>query len=64
MKILAESIVTKLDVAFPGDLWGYDKGYRDALEAFALALGNTIPQGLLIDALESALDAFSNNACD
>jgi len=63
-QILDEKIVKMLDDAFVIVLkydQEYDQGYRDGLESFALALGNTIPEGLLIDALQSALDAFANN---
>lgn len=63
-QILDEKIVKMLDDAFVIESkcdQEYDQGYRDALEAFALALGNTIPEGLLFDALQTALDAFANN---
>lgn len=60
-QILDEKIVKMLDDAFDDTDILYDRGYRDALESFALALGNTIPEGLLIDALQSALDAYANN---
>ncbi len=59
---LKANIVAKLDLAFQDDDHSYTKGYRDALESFALALQGTIPEGLLVDGLESALDAYANNA--
>lgn len=42
----------------------YDGGYRDALESIALALTGTIPEGLLLDAVNAALDAYANNVDD
>jgi hypothetical protein len=61
---LKANIVAKLDLAFQDDDHSYTKGYRDALESFALALQGTIPEGLLVDGLESALDAYANNVED
>lgn len=59
--VLNERIVAKINMAFDGDNAAYPSGYRDALESFALALQGTIPEGLLVDALESAMDAYANN---
>jgi hypothetical protein len=59
--ILNETIVTKLETTFGVNFKQYSVGYRDALESFALALQGTIPEGLLMDALETALDAYGNN---
>jgi hypothetical protein len=42
----------------------YDGGYRDAMESIAMALTGTIPEGLLLDAVNAALDAFANNCAD
>lgn len=42
----------------------YDGGYRDALESIAMALTGTIPEGLLLDAVNAALDAYANNVDD
>lgn len=60
---LNANIIAKLDAAFQDD-HSYTKGFRDALESFALALQGTIPEGLLVDGLESALDAYANNVED
>ena len=62
--ILNETIATKLEEAFAEDFGRYAVGYRDALESFALALQGTIAEGLLLSALESALDAYGNNVDD
>lgn len=59
--ILNEAIASKLEAAFADDNGRYASGFRDALESFALALQGTIPEGLLMDALQTALDAYSNN---
>ena len=61
---LTAKIVAKLDSIFEYDELSYARGYRDALQSFALALQGTIPEGLLIDGLESALDAYANNVED
>lgn len=58
---LNQTIATKLETAFGVNFGRYSVGYRDALESFALALQGTIPEGLLLDALETALDAYGNN---
>ena len=62
--ILNETIATKLEQAFADDNSSYAIGYRDALESFALALQGTIPNGLLVDGLQAALDAYGNNVDD
>lgn len=58
---LHKAIVTKLNEAFADDNSPYAVGFCDALESFTLALQGTIPDGLLMDALQTALDAYSNN---
>jgi len=62
--ILNETINAKLEAAFAEDFGRYTAGYRDALESFALALQGTIPEGLLLSGLETALDAYGNNVYD
>ncbi len=59
---LNTAVIAKLDIAFQGDAREYAIGYRDALESLTLALQGVIPEGLLADALETALDAYANNA--
>ena len=63
---LNHEVAEKINIAFSDDHAGrvgasYANGFRDALESFALALQGTIPQGLLLDALQCALDAYGNN---
>lgn len=41
---------------------GYEKGFKDALEAVALALASTIAPTVLEEAIATALDAYGNNA--
>jgi len=62
--ILNDTIVTKLEEAFAGDTGEYATGFRDALESFVLALQGTLAEGMLVDGLESALDAYANNVND
>ncbi len=47
--------------ALPGTS-GYEKGYREALESMALALTGKVNAQALKEALDSALDAYANNA--
>lgn len=56
---LNEKVVAKLETAFGVNFGRYSVGYRDALESFALALQGTIAEGLLLDALQAALDAYT-----
>lgn len=41
---------------------GYDGGFRDALESMALAFTGKASVGAIEEAVQTALDAFSNNA--
>lgn len=70
MHVLPDNIQELIAAAIPVDetsedyrdvAEAYYTGFRDALESLALALSGTIPEGLLVDALNSALDAFANN---
>ena len=50
--------------AFGKKLHRYDRGYLDALESMQLALrGDGIAESKINDALQTAMDAFQNNAC-
>ncbi|MEJ6002496.1 hypothetical protein [Paucibacter soli] len=55
-----EPIASKVAEALPGK-HRYESGYRDALESMALALADS-PPGVLEAAIETALDAYGNNA--
>ena len=59
--VLNEKVSAKLEEAFADDDTSYAIGYKDALWSFALALQEVIPEGLLIDAMEAAMDAYVNN---
>lgn len=41
---------------------GYEKGYKDALQSIALALVKTMKAPALSEAINTALDAYANNA--
>lgn len=62
--ILNETFANKLQTAFADDNSSYAVGFRDALESLVLALQGTIPDGLLVDGMEAALDAYANNCAD
>lgn len=53
------AIASRIAEALPAN-GGYEKGYKDALESLVLALSPKLA-GSLDDAIETALDAYSNN---
>ena len=56
-------IQSRLNEALPA-LAGYEKGYRDALESFVLAIGSGVKASVIQEALTTTLDAYGNNVAD
>lgn len=52
LKLKVESMLEDTFGKYPES---YEAGYYDGMLAFAKALGNVIPEGLLLDALKAAI---------
>lgn len=65
MTDINETVQKMLDVGLPdAHNDSYSTGFRDAIESMVLALEPVVGAGFILDAVETAMDAYANNYDD